>query len=809
MEVNSAHAFFKKYGLEDPQVRIDQNLLRAGIQSRVNIKRLIKNYNGLPIADQYAVFVRLLRGGDRELLKNITRFNNGIFRYGETIDNFVENETRRLNARLTDNLFKPKPLPEPDLKEEPSVSQEQLMPAFDEQQLANQLFERYQQFKEHQREEMQKAIGPGEMQTRYGWITPYDPLKPHEDDKEPYPADPKDPIDSLLMDKLTPKEDIKWAKRLAIQYSLFSLYEFLGGVKELYVSQKSIPSQEDHSDTSVLELPASYYENTSLILSYIYSGLTPPWSSSIDTFSLMNALLLEPEPHLEWWDTDNDFDPLAPKREWEYAFDHKDVLPLDPSCKIDKNKDGICDQYQVGKKKLPINIGETVDFGLYQVTRASENYFVYSLHLNIASHPNNKDSFNKEFLNPDFLKKLKSDIQRNFVWATEDGKYIFSLDLKFNVVPPNKYATVVFKDDYYRGIGREWLGWMIDWPIVITHEICHLLGLIDLSNNPLEHGDIKNFTLKPGYTILSSEHLMGVGIPHDNKLPQNTLLNMIAKEKTHQNAVAAASNSGHYSIIDELPGLEQLLLLGDDPISARERQQLSWAYQRLRYRTDSANARQRSAFVLAMAVIQQALGKKQEAKKLLLELKDYRPHDARLQKEIQRRLVALSGSGLPTINSAFVRHENVRAALEFKPDDGVLNVIKILIGQLTITRLSRKKRLKISEREFYKRLVSRYPVDIGFNIDYMVATFRAKRSKEALQLLWDGLIIAHDWHSEKELETPDDLIDTVAQALIAGGVDKSFEKIVLRHKDSLPDEMLGVAIEPILEKLGSSILQDN
>lgn len=74
--VSSAGDFFKKYGLDQSfRKRIDQDLRQDGVQNdEINIDELVDDYYRLSPAERYAVFVRLQRGGDYEVLKLVSGF---------------------------------------------------------------------------------------------------------------------------------------------------------------------------------------------------------------------------------------------------------------------------------------------------------------------------------------------------------------------------------------------------------------------------------------------------------------------------------------------------------------------------------------------------------------------------------------------------------------------------------------------------------------------------------------------------------------------------------------------------------------
>lgn len=381
--IKSAEDFFAKYNLESASASIDHDLQIEGVQSNVETATIIEDFNSLPSPNRYAVFVRLERGGDKELLKKITGFK-------WTMDD---------------------------------VKQHGLMPIQD--QLKN----------------MRAELKTGEL----------------------------------------------WEKRLAIVQNLFAL----GELAIFCSSTKACAEKLFHSDALSQETSTKYFIEDELADIYRHSG----------------KLL---------WDTDGDFDPLQPD-EWEYAFDHKDILPLDKDCKIDSDI------------LFNFPVGESAEIVGGDVKRTSENEFEISMTLYVkADETGNEKAIKEKCLNEGYLQDLKKRIEDQFNRTVEKGKYKFRFNVTFQMAGPEDYSAVQFTDrNIQRGHAYLWDARILNSPPLLLHETFHHLGFPDYYSEAVVDGGIREFTFKPGYSVIEPNHLMRCA--QNPVIRQKELIKLIAK----------------------------------------------------------------------------------------------------------------------------------------------------------------------------------------------------------------------------------------------------------------------------------------
>ncbi|MBI4211785.1 MAG: hypothetical protein HY540_04025, partial [Deltaproteobacteria bacterium] len=73
--LHTSAGFFLKYGFFRGATRVlDRDPQNPGIQGRVDIREVQKDFELLPPADRYAVFTELVRCGEREVLKELIGF---------------------------------------------------------------------------------------------------------------------------------------------------------------------------------------------------------------------------------------------------------------------------------------------------------------------------------------------------------------------------------------------------------------------------------------------------------------------------------------------------------------------------------------------------------------------------------------------------------------------------------------------------------------------------------------------------------------------------------------------------------------
>jgi Tetratricopeptide repeat len=292
-------------------------------------------------------------------------------------------------------------------------------------------------------------------------------------------------------DKMSDKE--RWTRRVKGREELFFLAEDLEHYAQLVAGLEPRGRR-----LSVKELMA-LRERVAESLKQTYErSRTPVWFV----------------PGSPLWDTDDDLDPYAPRQEWDAAFDDVDRLPLDPNCKLDRDRDGVCDTYDADPTRpdrwidIPVGRSMTRDLssgGKLIIQRTAPNKIVLRIELRIGAAPGEDEaSLRKRYLNVTYLTRLQYLVGKAFDRRVQKGPVHFSLDLSLKE-DPSGGANIHLTTRPVRGHALLWSPGILEDEDAVLHELFHLIGFEDYYHEPLTQRD---YTLKPGVRVLGFNDLM-------------------------------------------------------------------------------------------------------------------------------------------------------------------------------------------------------------------------------------------------------------------------------------------------------------
>jgi len=229
------------------------------------------------------------------------------------------------------------------------------------------------------------------------------------------------------------------------------------------------------------------------------------------------------------------------------VYDHADPQPLDNSCSLDPDNDGVCVEWDSKSNDpnawIDLKPGETVkkEDGDLAVKSLGGNRFLIEMTLKVSA----KRGMGA-FVTKAFLQGLSQRVEQAFAHSSEKGPIQAILKVRFVAVSANEYADANFVKS-----GR---ADMVNWdepsltdPDVraISHELGHWLGWEDYYYEPM----VVDHTFNPGFEVIADQqkHWMKDHARFGAQIPQADLKNFLAKvaiEGDRDSKVSAGVDNG-------------------------------------------------------------------------------------------------------------------------------------------------------------------------------------------------------------------------------------------------------------------------